>query len=204
MSSSKMTAEELVANPANLFNRLPAAAVLSLPPVGLPAEVIHRKTPRRGRPVGKTHTLTEQILIGVSARTDGVAKTARVFGTIPATVDGYKDGSTQQGRKDAKPHPVLKPALDAVLKKTSDMVADRILGSISAIKVKEDGTVQGLDADKPQAAASLALTLASVHEKLAPSGKGNDNRVQIVIYGPEERTEDQYESLEVPLTMEER
>lgn len=186
-------------HPDNLFNRLSGLTTES---VGLPAEVIHKKTPKRGRPNGKTNTLTEQILIGVSARTDGTTAAARAFNVAPTTADGYKDGSTQQGKIDAKPHPVLKPALDAVLKKTSDLVAERILGSISAIKV-ENGVVKGLDADKPQASASLAHTLASVHEKLQGGGKGNDNRVQIVIYGPEERSEDRYESIDVPATLEE-
>lgn len=190
----------LIGHPDNLFNRLTGLTTES---VGLPPEVIHRKTPKKGRPVGKSIPLTEQILIGVSARTDGTTKAARVFGTTPTTADGYKDGSTQQGKKNPEPHPVLAPALNAVLKRTSDMVAERILGSISAIKVK-DGIVAGLDEDKPQASASLALTLASVHEKLSGSSKTNDNRVQIVIYGPEERSEDRYESIDVPATMEER
>jgi hypothetical protein len=189
----------LLDHPDNLFNRLSGLTTES---VGLPTEVIHKKTAKRGRPVGKSVPLTEQIMIGLAARVDGTTAAARAHGVTVSTADGYKDGSTQQGLRDAKPHPVLKPALDATIKKVGDMVADRILGSIAAIEVT-NGKVRGLDPDKPQASASLAHTLASVHEKLNGSGKSNDNRVQILIYGPEERSEDKYDSIEVPATLEE-
>jgi len=194
--------EFLVNQPANLFNRLSSLAPVE--PVSLPVEVLHRKTAKKGRTPGKKVPLTEQILIGVAARTDGTTKAAREYGVTPTTADGYMDGSTQQGKKNAKPHPVLKPALDAALDQAKDLVADRILGSIKSIEMLPDGKVRGLDADKPQASASLAHTLAGVVERLSPKERGDGNRVQVIVYGPEERGEDRYDSIDVQATLEDR
>jgi len=193
--------ELLLQQPANLFNRLSSLAPVEK--VDLPAEVQHRKL-LRGRTPGKKVPLTEQILIGVAARVDGTTKAAREYGVTPTTADGYKDGSTQQGKKDAKPHPVLGPAMDKVLTKAKDLVADRILGAIQSIEVLPNGKVQGLDPDKPQASASLAHTLSGVIEKLSPKESGAGNRVQVIVYGPEERSEDRYEAIDVEATVEDR
>lgn len=190
----------LVKQPTNLFNRL--SSLVPVEKVDLPLEVLHRRL-KRGRTPGKTIPLSQQILIGVAARIDGTTKAAREYGVTPTTADGYMDGSRQQGAKDAKPHPELKAGLDAVLGKAKDMVADRILGAIASIEVQENGKVRGLDPDRPQASASLAHTLAGVVEKLTPREQNIDSRVQIVVYGPEERSEDRYERITVPLTPEE-
>lgn len=193
--------ELLLQQPANLFNRLSSLAPVEK--VDLPLEVQHRKL-QRGRTPGKTVPLTEQILIGVAARTDGTTKAAREYGVSIPTADGYMAGSTQQGAKNAKPHPELKPALDAVLTRTKDLVADRILGSIQAIVVEPDGKVKGLDEEKPQASAMLASTLAGVIEKLSPRETGSGSRVQVIVYGPEERGEDRYDTIDVEATVEDR
>ena len=193
--------EASLANPANLFNRIKLEA--SPDPSNLaPSNILHRLTPKKGRTPGKTIPLTEQILIGVTARLEGTTKAARDFGVTTTTADGYMDGSTQQGKKNPEPKPELKSALDAVLERAKSGAADRILKAVDSIT---DKGITKLGDEKPLLAAELAVKMATVVEKLSDKDRTvSDNRVQIVVYGPEERSEDRYETMIVPLTMEDR
>lgn len=202
--------DSLLSHPDNLFNRLSLVQERKDEQVVLPAEVVHRKLERTngrvgmgpGRPSGGALPLTEQVLIGIAARVDGSTRAARVFGVTPSTADGYMDGSRQQGKKDAVPHKELKERLDATLGKAREGAADRILKSIETIT---DKSLNDNLKDKPLAAASLALTLSTVVEKLSPKEKGGEgNRVQVIIHAFDERPEDRYDLVEVPLTAEER
>lgn len=193
---------DLLGNPANLFNRLSSLRSVAEERGELPPEIIHRRVAKKGR--RGTVPLTEQILIGLQANVDGVTAAARAGGVTISTAAGYKKGSTEQGKKGALPHPVLKPALDGAMDKAKNMIADRILGSIQAIQMKPDGTVRGLDPEKPIQSAILASTLAGVVEKLSPKDGGSGNRVQVIVYGPEERSEADYDRIDVALTSEER
>jgi hypothetical protein len=193
---------DLLGNPANLFNRLASLSTMKDQRTDLPAEVLHRPTTKKGR--RGTVKLTEQILIGLDANMNGVTAAARAGGVTIATAAGYKKGSTEQGKKGALPHPELKPALDAALGTAKHMIADRILGSIRAIEMLPGGKVRGLDADKPMQSAMLASTLAGVVEKLSPKEGAGGNRVSVIVYGPEEREEAEYDRIDVALTNEEK
>lgn len=195
--------DSLLDNPANLFNRVSGVLASGARDGAavVPDRILHRVSPRKGRTPGKTVPITEQVLIGIAARLDGTTEAARAYGVTVTTADGYKDGSRQQGRRDALPNKELKETLDRTLLKAKESAADRI---VQALDVIDGPSIQALKG-KPLVAAELAVKMTTVVERLTPKdGGGSDNRVQIVVYGPEERDESRYDRLEVPLTMEER
>lgn len=188
--------ETLLDHPDNLLNRLNLSGTREGALRDEHIEVLHVETKmggrgRKGTPVNKV----EKIVAGVGANLSGTLSTAKEMGLHPSTVTQYKKGEIRH-RHDAE----VKKGVTSALGQIQEKAADRIMAALECI------TNDRLDAGAKKdvrVASGVARDMATIIDKTTPK-TGDDNRVQVLVYNPVERTEEQYRSIEIPLVVKER
>jgi len=149
--------------------------------------------PKSRNPIqGVRQTREEKVLIGVLSKFDSQENIAREFKTTQQNVSLVSRGMTSVTHFD----PSLREEIDAAVPKTTKSVSDKALDVLmSAIGVVED-TIGGTK--KATEASMVARNMASVYKEMSPSSSNaGGSRIQININAPNQKSERDYESLEV-------
>lgn len=76
-------------------------------------------------------------------------------------------------------------------KQVQDLALTRLMDTLGLL------TIDRIEDEKPKDIASIAANLSRVHTNLKPKESGDGNSVNIMIYAPKQRSEKEYEVLEV-------
>jgi hypothetical protein len=136
-------------------------------------------------------------LIGAAAELDGNnAKVARTFGVSDRAVANYKVGRTSHSTAI---EPAAASALTEVIEKGQDRRAEAKEKAIDRLASLFDGPIseENLSTLKPREAISAAKDLATVIDRVTPKDQNVDNRVQFVVFAPRQKTEKEYEAIDI-------
>lgn len=143
-----------------------------------------------GRSFGDNNIPDEmRAIIGAAAHIDTAKNVAEEFNVSPQQVHKIKHGVVTYAKgKDEK----LVSALEETKAKGVNIALEKTLLAMGVINPKD---LEG----KPVQAADVALKLANVIDKLSPKddGSGDGTRVQVNVFVPRLKNEDDYEVIEV-------
>jgi len=145
----------------------------------------------RGPIQGVRQTRDEKVLIGVLSKFDSQENIAREFKTTQQNVSLVSRGMVSNQKFD----PSLREEIDAATPKTksvSDKALDVLMSAIGVVGDTIGGTKKATEASM------VARNMASVYKEMSPSGSNaGGSRIQININAPNQKSERDYESLEV-------
>lgn len=177
-------AEIIIKNDKNLINRAERN----------PSNLEIRKIQHGGSKNGNL-TMEERIVIGSAARA-GLGthqELANEFGVSKSAVDNYSVGLIERaGNSDASYSPGfnLKEGIEKQLSPIRERAIEKLIQSLDVI------TPEKLDKLKPKDASIVASNMSKILSNTLGTTI-NDNRVQIVMYGPEQKKLKEFEVVEV-------
>ena len=153
--------------------------------------------PARGRGPGNIEVPQSiKQLIGVSSIEDGRAESLQLaerFSISSSSVSAYTNGANSTATYD-KPNPELKKVNDGIREKITSKARSRLLKAINHI------TDDNLKGSKPRDLAAIAKDMSAVVKNLEPDTNSNStnlNNPTFVVYAPQIRREEVYETIQL-------
>jgi len=153
--------------------------------------------PARGRGPGNIEVPQSiKQLIGVSSIEDGRAESLQLaerFSISPSSVSAYTNGANSTATYD-KPNSELKKVNDGIREKITSKARSRLLKAINHI------TDDNLKGSKPRDLAAIAKDMSAVVKNMEPDSNSNLtnlNNPTFVVYAPQIRREEVYETIQL-------
>lgn len=144
----------------------------------------------QGRRDGDQNVPTELRQLAALTALDSTLKdAAEIIGGSPRQVANYIKGEVSQGKVD----PVLKAVVETKMEQAQEIAIDKLLSSLNKINFEDDKQMSKIDArGLSQIASNLSRVVEQTREKT-----NTDDKTRLIIYAPEIKTENHYNSVEV-------
>jgi hypothetical protein len=150
--------------------------------------------PRRVCPLTiQERPLEEKVLLGTLAKIDGVRETARAFDRNPGHIEQYAMGrNTQRGEVNPELRDRIQKNVNNFRERLSNLAGTKLQ---TALETMTDDKIKSVESVKDLA--TIANSLATVHSKITERDIQAGSNVQINIFRPRTRDENEFEVISV-------
>jgi hypothetical protein len=136
----------------------------------------------------------EKVIIGVMGNFNSRSTVGEAFGIEGRHVDSLKKGwsSFRKPEGDEELKARVKEGVQAFKEKIQNLASGRLVRTLECLDDNKIGAV-----DNPKDLAQIAVSLARVNQTVIDQGNGNNLAVQVNLYKPRTRDEQEYEVIEV-------